>query len=721
MLEKNESKEAQGGAITSTKNILGEMANFTYTSKYARFNEEKQRREIWPETVGRVRDMHLKRFSYLNKENLEEIKDAFKMVEDKIIIPSMRSMQFGGKAIEAHNARIFNCSVIHIDSIRSFAESFYLLLAGCGVGFGLSEKYLSRLPNLVDTNDKTGTVITYVIDDTIEGWADSVEALLMCYFKNTPFTGRKIVFDYSKIRKEGSLLKTGGGKAPGHRGLKNAHAKIKKLLDYLIEEKGQYKLDTINAYDILMHEADAVLSGGIRRSATSVVFQKDDEKMAKAKTNFNVVKFGGFDKNDNGIYEGWVVVDGKYGGLKNVKYDVKLTEYEYLEMLKKEKVINWFHIEPQRARSNNSVLVLRDQVTFDEFKAIVEYTKQYGEPGFVFAEDEDTLYNPCFEIGFIPVTDDGRCGVQFCNLTSINGAKVKSIDDFSKAATAATIIGTLQAAYTSFPYLSNVAKLLTEEEALLGVSITGVMDNPDILLNPEYQFMVASLTKKVNEKWANIIGINQAARITCIKPEGTSSVVLESASGIHPHHARKYIRRIQMNKNDNVYKFFKKKNPHIVEESVWSANKTDDVISFPIEISENAITKDDLNAIQHLNYVKQTQENWVLTGTTNANKKNVRHNVSVTVEVNDHEWGEVIDYLYQQRKFFTAVSLLPKIGDNLYKQAPMQRIITEEDNKVWNELYEKFNHVDFSEFSESKDNTALQDTIACGANGCEIL
>lgn len=534
MEEKNKAENAQGGAIETSKNILGEMANFTYTSKYARFNEDKSRREVWGETVKRVRDMHIKRFSYLDKESIAEIKQAFKLVEDKFIIPSMRSMQFGGKAIEAHNARIFNCSVLHIDSIRSFAESFYLLLAGCGVGFGLSEKYLSRLPNLVDSSNKTGTVITYVIDDTIEGWADSVEALLMCYFKNTPYTGRRIVFDYSKIRKEGSVLKTGGGKAPGHKGLKNTHIKIKKILDYLIEEKGQYRLEPINAYDILMHEADAVLSGGIRRSATSVVFQKNDEKLAKAKTNFTVTKFGGFDKNENGLYEGWVIVDGKFGGFKNTKYDVKLTEYEYSDMLQKQKVVNWFHIEPQRARSNNSVIVLRDEVTFDEFKNIVEYTKQYGEPGFVFADDEDTLYNPCFEIGFIPKTDDGRCGVQFCNLTSINGAKIKSIDDFVMAAQAATIIGTLQAAYTDFPYLSNVAKMLTEEEALLGVSITGVMDNPDILLNPEYQFMVASLTKKINEKWAKIIGINQAARITCIKPEGCQTLdsMIKTTEGV---------------------------------------------------------------------------------------------------------------------------------------------------------------------------------------------
>jgi ribonucleoside-diphosphate reductase alpha chain len=407
MNEEKKQENAQGGAITASKNILGEMAKFTYTSKYARYNEDKQRREVWEETVRRVRDMHLKKFSYLDKKYLTEIKEAFKTVEDKFDVASMRSMQFGGKAIEAHNARIFNCSVLHVDSIRSFAESFYLLLAGCGVGYGLSEKYLARLPNLVDASNKTGTVVTYVIDDTIEGWADSVEALLMCYFKNTPYTGRKIVFDYSKIRKEGSPLKTGGGKAPGHKGLKNAHTKIKKLLDYLIEERGQYRLETINAYDILMHTADAVLSGGIRRSATSVIFQKNDEKMAKSKTNFVVTKFGGFEKNEKGNYEGWVQTDGKIGGFKGVKYDVVVSEWEY-ENIKTNKLINWFHIEPQRARSNNSVLLLRDNVTFQEFKDIIDFTRQYGEPGFVFAEHEDTLYNPCITGDTLITTNKGK-------------------------------------------------------------------------------------------------------------------------------------------------------------------------------------------------------------------------------------------------------------------------------------------------------------------------
>jgi ribonucleoside-diphosphate reductase alpha chain len=397
----------------------------------------------------------------------------------------MRSIQFAGKAILAHNARIYNCAVRHVDSLRSFAEIFYLLLCGCGVGIGLSKFFLNRLPYLVGSNDKTGTIVTYVVEDSIEGWSDSIEALLSCYFKNTPYTGRKIVFDYSRIRKKGSPLKTGGGKAPGYKGLKACHKKVKELLDYIIETNHQIRLEPINAYDIIMHCSDAVLSGGIRRSATSIIFDKDDNAMINAKIDYDVIKKGRFEKNEKDIYEGYVIIDDPCYQRDKRKIEVSLTEneYEYLTNFRK---ISWFKVYPHRARSNNSVLLLRNETSLEEFKKIVERTKQYGEPGFVFADHPWTLYNPCFEIGFIPVTADGVCGVQFCNLSSINGAKIKTKEDFFAAAKVAAIIGTLQAAYTYFPYLSVASQKLTSEEALLGVSITGIMDAPNILLNKKY-------------------------------------------------------------------------------------------------------------------------------------------------------------------------------------------------------------------------------------------
>jgi ribonucleoside-triphosphate reductase (thioredoxin) len=693
-------------------NFLEEMSNFIFTSKYARYDEKKGRRETWEEAVGRLEKMHLKRFSHLPPEDINEIRWAFDKVREKLIVPSMRSLQFGGKAIEAHEARIFNCAVRHIDSIRSFSESFYLLLCGCGLGLGISNRFLNRLPDLVEPDNKTGGVIAYTIEDSIEGWADSLEALLMCYFKNTAYTGRKIVFDYSKIRSKGVPLKTGGGKAPGYKGLKQAHQKIKNLLDHIIENEECRRLKTIHTYDILMFAADAVLSGGIRRSATSVIFDINDTDMMNAKTLFSVDKMRRFSKDDDtDKYHGQVVI-------KKRIYDVEISEQEYQTLLKK-KTISWIQIEPQRARSNNSVLLIRNNVTKEQFIDIVNKTKQFGEPGFVFGNEQDQLFNPCFEIGFIPITSDGICGVQFCNLVTQNGAKITTIDKFREATKAATIIGTLQATYTNFPYLSNTAKQLTDQEALLGVSITGMMENPTILLNEKNQRDVAEYSREINEVWARKIGIKQAARITCIKPEGTSSIVLQTSSGIHPHHSRRYFRRIQCNQQDNVYRHFKKFNEHATESSVWSSTKTDDVATFPITVSDQAIIKSDLTAIQHLEYIKMTQQNWVMHGVTSANKKQVEHNVSCTVIVKDGEWETVLNYLYENRLFFAAVSLLPEIGDKLYKQAPME-IVNTEDEEKWKLLMNNWKSVDYKLLKEDDDETQPTAEMVCAGGICEL-
>lgn len=332
-----------------------------------------------------------------------------------------------------------------------------------------------------------------------------------------------------------------------------------------------------------------------------------------------------------------------------------------------------------------------------------------------------TLVHNCAEIGFKPITEDGECGVQFCNLVSMNGKHIDSIEKFKEYAKAATIIGTLQAGYTNFKYLSKVAKQLTEDEALLGVSITGFMDNPDILLNPEIQTEVAKYTIEINNIWAKKLGIKPAARITCCKPEGTTSLVLGTASGIHPHHARKYFRRIQCNKEDNVYKHFKSFNEHATEPSVWSATKTDDVATFPLSVSDKAMVKADLTALQHLEIILNTQKNWVLNGEAEHNNKNVHHNVSCTVIVDTNEWDDVIKYIYDNRKYFSAVSFIPKIGDKIYKQAPNETIITPEDDIEFNNLRSNWKRVDYSKMTETDDKTTLQKEAACAGGSCEIV
>lgn len=645
---------------------LKEMSEFVFTSKYARYNEKAKRRETWEEAVSRVETMHLKKYSKLPKEDKDLIKEAFDSVREKKVVPSMRSMQFGGTSVEAKNARIYNCSVRHIDSPRAFSEIFFLALCGCGIGIGLQKQFLDRLPNLVDASDKTGAIVTYVVEDTIEGWSDSIEALLNCYFKNTAYSGRKIVFDFSRIRKKGSKIKTGGGKAPGYKPLKNTLSKVKNMLDALIEDKGEKRLRSIDVCDILCYCADAVLSGGVRRSALSFIFDKNDDLMMNAKTG------------------------------------------------------DWFSENPQRARGNNSVLLLRSDVKIDEFKSIINKTREFGEPGFVFANDSRQLLNPCFEINFIPETEDEVCGVQFCNLTSINGALTDTKGKFILHARYAALIGTLQAGYLEFPYLSRAARKITEQEALLGVSITGMMDNPDILLDKDSQKEAALAAVETNEIWAKKLGVNPAARITCVKPEGTSSIILGAASGIHPHHSRRYFRRIQCNKLDNVYSFFKIYNPDLCEESVWSANKTDDVLTFPVEIPEGAMVKEDLTAIKHLGIIKNAQENWVNYGTSKHNKKNIKHSVSCTVLVDEDEWDKVVKYLFENRENFTAVSLLPKTGDKIYKQAPMEAVISKEDEKRFEKLSKEIEEVDYTKLEEAHDETKPQDEVACGGNGCEI-
>lgn len=700
-------------------NYLEEMSNFVVASKYARYNPSLRRREIWEESVQRNLNMHLRKFSHLDEADVSEIKRAFEMVKEKWIIPSMRSMQFGGPAIEQSNARMYNCATIHIASIRSFAEVFYMLLCGAGVTVGLNTRFMSRLPNLVDASDKNGVVLTYVVEDTIEGWSNSLEALLSCYFRNTPFTGRKIIFDYSRIRKKGALLKTSGGKAPGYKGLKACHIKIKQLLDFIIEQQWQTRLKTINAYDILMHASDAVLSGGIRRSAMMAIFEESDEDMLNSKAVFDVDHISRYSVDDTtNVAEVKLIIDRKE---YVVSFDLKkaFDKYDY-EKLLNEKKISWFWVEPQRARSNNSVLLLRKDLTLEKFKHYIQTAQLYGEPGFLLADDPYTLVNPCAEIGMIPVTEDGRCGVQVCNLTSINGAKVHTVEEFQAAAKAASLIGTLQAAYTDFPFLSTATKQITEQEALLGVSITGILDNPELFLNKEALQNAAATVVATNKEWAAKLGINQAARTTCCKPEGTSSLVLGSASGIHPHHARKYFRRIQCNHEDPVYQFFKQYNPHACESSMWSANHTDDVISFPVEIPETAMIKADLSALDHLKIIQTVQENWVLPGTTPVNKKPIRHNVSCTVIVKNDEWDTAIEHIYNNREFYTAVSFIPETGDKIYQQAPLEAVTTKEDAALFDLLKASWLKVDYSKMHENSDGTAHTQEAACVGGACEL-
>jgi ribonucleoside-diphosphate reductase alpha chain len=607
---------------------LKALSEYTFVSKYARYLPEKKRRETWDEAVNRVRDMHLefyadkiKRDGFLGKD----IHWAFERIREKRVLGSQRALQFGGKPILKKHARIYNCTSSYCDRLRFFQECLFLLLAGCGTGFSVQQHHVEKLPEFLSGVKKGNK--QYTIDDSIEGWANALGVLLSSYFPGGDFPEYEnyfIEFIYDEIRPEGSPLSSCSGKAPGPGPLRNALNHIRQLLDNCILQ-GQRKLKPINAYDIVMHSSDAVLSGGVRRSATIALFSLEDEEMAQAKTG------------------------------------------------------NWLVENLQRSRSNNSVVLIRNETSKEQFESLMKYVKEFGEPGFVWADSKEFLVNPCVEIGYTAIDyETGKTGWCFCNLCEINGGKLKSKEDFKIAAKAAAIIGTLQAGYTNFDYLGETTQNIVRREALLGVSITGMMDNPEIAFDYNLQMEMAQYILSVNEEIAKKIDINPTARATCTKPSGTTSCFLGTASGIHPHHATRYIRHAQGNRLEPPLQYFKSINPMAVEKSVWSANDTDEVISFCVEVGHGAKIKNQIDAITLLSYVKETQQHWV-TGGKNIDRcvqPYLSHNVSNTITVKDDEWNEVSNFIYENRQYFAGVSLLPFSGDKDYPQAPFLTVHT---------------------------------------------
>ena len=601
---------------------IKELESYTFASKYARWIPEKKRRETWKESVDRVKEMMHHQYPEINGD----VDWAYDMMHKKRVLGSQRALQFGGLPILKHNARIYNCIASYIDRPRFFQECMYLLLCGCGTGFSVQRHHVGKLPRLIQQKEGTKK---FTIPDTIEGWSDAVGVLVTSYFEDCDlfpkYEGKNVTFDYSEIRPAGSYLSSSSGKAPGPEPLKKALGNIKKVLDKALKsaEFSERKLRPIDVYDIVMHAADSVISGGVRRSATICLFSPEDEEMELAKTG------------------------------------------------------NWFHDNPQRGRSNNSALLLRDKTSPEQFASLMQSVKEFGEPGFVWSDSTELIVNPCVEIGLYPVDEvTGKTGWQACNLSTINCAKVKTKEEFLESCKAAAIIGTLQAGFTEMTYLGEVTERILKKEALLGVSMTGIMEQHELCLDPATQREGARIVKKTNKELAAKIGINVAARTTCVKPEGTASCILGTSSGIHPHHAKRYIRRVQANKMENIYQHFKKINPRACEESVWSANDSDDVVSFCIEVPDGAKLKNKVGAIDLLGCVKLTQKNWVMTGRNEelCVQKFLQHNVSNTINVKLEEWDEVTDFIFKNRRYFCGVSLLPVSGDKDYPQAPFTTV-----------------------------------------------
>jgi ribonucleoside-diphosphate reductase alpha chain len=609
------------------------LSEITVYMKYARFIPEKNRRETWEELVTRNKEMHQRKYPQLK----DEIENVYKFVYDKKVLPSMRSLQFGGKPIEISPNRIYNCAYLPIDDWRAFGEVMFLLLGGTGVGYSVQKHHVEKLPAIHRPKNKERR---FLIGDSIEGWADSIKALMKSYFTG----GSSIRFDYSDIRHKGARLITSGGKAPGPEPLRICIEKIRAILD--LKQDGE-QLSPIEVHDIVCHIADAVLAGGIRRAALISLFSADDDDMISC-------KFG-----------------------------------------------NWWELNPQRGRANNSAVILRSKVSEEFFKSIwkkIELSNA-GEPGIYLSNDKDWGTNPCCEIALRPF--------QFCNLCEVNVSDVVDQEDLDSRVRAASFIGTLQAGYTDFHYLRPIWQRTTEKDALLGVGMTGIGSGKVQKLDLK---AAAKVSREENERVAGIIGINRSARTTTIKPAGTSSLTLGCSSGIHAWHNDFYLRRVRVGKNEAIYSYLAINHPELVEDEYFRPHDTA-VIGVPQKAPDGAIMRTE-SPLQLLERVKWFNQNWIKPGhRTGMNT----HNISATVSIREHEWDAVGNWMWENKEHFNGLSVLPYDGGT-YIQAPFEDITEEK----YNQLMETLHDVDLSKIVELDDNTDLSGELACAGGACEI-
>ena len=657
------------------------LSDLVHYMKYAKYDKEKQRRETYEETVTRNKEMHIEKFPDL----AAEIESVYEKVYDKKVIPSMRSMQFSGMAVDVNPARMFNCSYLPISDISSFWETMFLLLSGCGVGYSVQRHHVELLPEI----RKPIKSRRYLIQDSIEGWADSIKVLMKAYFDDRSLP----LFDYRAIREKGAQLVISGGKAPGSEPLKACLNSLQSILDG--KENGD-KLTTLECHDILCIISDAVLAGGIRRSALISLFSINDESMLTCKSLHRA------EVDD---------VLGQVNGSYNVRVNV-YREDEYYEQktvwipeldfnrLKNDNVLQWYYLYPHRARSNNSMVVARPLITDDLFRERWEIIKNSGsgEPGLYFTNNVELGSNPCCEISLNPH--------QFCNLTSVNVSTISSQEDLEERSKAAAFLGTLQASYTDFHYLKSNWKKITEKEALLGVSLTGIAS----IDYTKYDFKRAATSAvEENQRVSKKIGVNPAKRVTCIKPEGSGSLVLGTSSGIHAWHNNYYNRRIRVGKNEAIYQYLVNTNPDIVEDEVFGNNA---VITIPVKAPDGAVVRtESVNGF--LDRIKYFTENWVQPG---HNYGMNTHNVSATVSIKNEEWDDVADWVWENQESFNGLSFLP-YDNGTYTQAPFEDITEDE----YLQGVENLKKIDLKEVLEIEDNTDLQGEMACSGGSCEIV
>jgi len=612
------------------------LSDITVYMKYAKFVPELNRRETWEELVTRNKEMHQKKYPHIK----DEIEEVYKMVYDKKILPSMRSLQFGGKPIEISPNRVYNCAYLPVDHTDAFSETMFLLLGGTGVGFSVQKHHVDKLPEIKKPNPTRTR--RYLIGDSIEGWADAIKVLVESYMGSKSSTP---VFDYSDVRQKGALLVTSGGKAPGPQPLKDCIHNITKVFE---NKNDGEKLTPIETHDIVCHIADAVLAGGIRRAALISLFSADDEEMISCKSG------------------------------------------------------NWWEQNAQRGRANNSAVLLRHKITKEFFMDLWKRIELSGagEPGIYLSNDKDWGTNPCCEIALRPY--------QFCNLCEVNASDIESQEDFEQRVKGAAFIGTLQAGYTDFHYLRDVWKRTTEKDALIGVGMTGI--GSGVVLGYDIK-AAAEAVKQENERVAELIGINKSARTTTVKPSGTSSLVLGTSSGIHAWHNDYYLRRIRVGKNEAIYTYLAINHPELVEDEYFRPHDTA-VITIPQHAPEGSILRYE-SVFQMLERVKKVAQEWIKNGHRTGQNT---HNVSATVSIKEDEWELVGEWMWNNRKFYNGLSVLPYNGGT-YTQAPFEDCTKEDFDRLLGTLKD----VDLTKVVELQDNTDLRGEAACAGGACEIV
>jgi len=629
--------------------------HFIYVSRYSRWLETENRRETWSETVKRYFDFFeehlLEKHNYKVPADLrDELEQAVVNLE---IMPSMRALMTAGEALRRDNTAGYNCSYVSVNNIRAFDEILYILMCGTGVGFSVERQYVEKLPTIAEQFNHSDTVI--MVQDSKAGWAKAYRELISLLIG-----GQIPKWDMSKIRPAGARLKTFGGRASGPRPLVDL---FQFTTDTFKRAAGR-KLTSIECHDIVCKIAEIVVVGGVRRSALISLSNLTDERMRDAKSGA------------------------------------------------------WWEQNPQRALANNSVAYKEKPeigIFMEEWLSL--YKSKSGERGIFNREAAKKTVaklgdrrDPNHEWGTNPCSEIILRDKQFCNLTEVVVRHNDTQDSIARKIRLASILGTWQASLTHFPYLSSSWKKNCEEESLLGVSLTGILDNP-LLGTKDSKLLAAVLTdlKKIaidtNKEWADKLRINPAAAITCVKPSGTVSQLTDAASGIHPRHNDYYIRTVRADRKDPLCQMMVEMGfPH--EPCVMKPDHTM-VFSFPMKSPDGSVTRNDLSAIEHLELWLVYQRYWC------------EHKPSITITVKEHEWMAVGAWVYDHFDEISGISFLPYAEHN-YRQAPYTDCTREE----YEELYKQIpQNVDWSNLKnyEKTDNTVGNQTFACSGDKCELV